>query len=341
MLWEKTKSLTAASIITVLIWLVADQNVQQEQQFRIPVRLVSRNPARFAEIVEPAQQPSLVVVMSGRRRHLKEFSDLVGDKRVLEAIMNDRQASDPRPQAVSAETEILQRIPEVSQSRLVIKSVNPEKVSILVDDFITLSDIAVEPSFGDLQVNAGVSPSKVSLRLPRFARDQLPADQVIRLNAAALAQQALQENPEAQEFKVTVPLTLGTRTSVPIEFIPDKVTLTGVVESRHATVVKGPVQVMFSIPAEVQAKFCVMPDRGSILRQSIELTGPSKLLEALDPRDIRAFVDVMAADVEEPGKQITRPVQYVLPPGVSLSADSPPQNVVFRLISRAAPPVGP
>lgn len=341
MLWEKTKSLIAASAITVLIWLAADQNVQQEQEFRLTVRLVSRDPARFAEIVEPAQQPTLVVKMSGRRRHLKEFSDLVGERRVLEAIMNERQASDPRPQAVSTETDILQRIPEVSRSRLVIKSVLPEKVSILVDDYITLTDLAVEPSFGDLQVNAGVSPSKVSARLPMFAQDQLPPDRVIRLNAAALARQALQENPDAQEFKVTVPITLAARTTVPIEFIPDKVTVTGVVESRHATAVKGPVQVTFSIPAEVQSRFSVVPDRGSNLRQSIELTGPAKLLEELDPREIRAFVDVMAADMDEPGKPITRPVQYILPPGVSLAADSPPQNIVFRLVPRSAPAAEP
>jgi hypothetical protein len=78
------------------------------------------------------------------------------------------------------------------------------------------------------------------------------------------------------------------------------------------------------------------------LRQSIAVTGPANQLDQLEPQEIRAFVEVLAADMDEPGKEITRPVQYVLPPGFSLAGGSGVHTVAFKLTPRAtAEPASP
>ena len=99
-------------------------------------------------------------------------------------------------------------------------------------------------------------------------------------------------------------------------------------------------QITFSIPDEVQENFAIVANPGTNFRPSIEVTGPSESLALLDPRDIRGFVEVMAADMNEPGKEIIRPVRYVLPPGFALAADSPTHEITFKLVPRASAPAG-
>ena len=340
--WERAKSVLVALTVTAMIWLVADQNVQEQEVFRVPVRVSTRDPNRYAAIAKSSQQVTLQVTMAGRRRHLKAFADLVSATPVFEAFVDEAKTPRPEPQALSSADDILGRIKAVNESHLTIRSVVPRSVPVLIDVFAEIPAFTVEPDFGDMKVTARCTPASVSVRLPRSAAGQLPPDRILRPDAAAILQQALKENPGTREFQITVPLTMDVQTTAPIAFHPEKVTVTGVVETFQATAVKGPVQITFSIPDEVQQKFSVAVVQGTSLRQSIAVTGPANQLDQLEPQEIRAFVEVLAADMDEPGKEITRPVQYVLPPGFSLAGGSGVHTVAFKLTPRAtAEPASP
>jgi hypothetical protein len=336
--WEKFKRILVVVVVTVFIWLAADQYVRREQLFRIPVRVVSHDPDRYAAIAGDRHQVTLTVTMVGRHKHLKRFADSFGPNDFFEAVVDETRV-DRHPQSVSTLNDILRRIKEIRESRLSIKSVSPPTVSIRIDEYEVIPNVAVEPDYGDLRVvNPVCNPDTVSVRIPRFATPQLLNERVIRPEAANVVQEATKGRSSFQE--VPLPLTLEADPTLGIEIIPDQVTLSGVVEARNATDVKGPVQITFSTPNEVQEGFAIVANPDSIFRQSIEVTGPSEALERLDPRDIRGFVDVMAADMNEPGKEITRPVRYVLPPGFALAADSPTHEITFKLVPRAPAPTG-
>jgi hypothetical protein len=335
-MWEHIKTFIVVAVVTAFVWLAADQNVQEEQSFKIPVRVVTRDPNRYVALVKPPQQALLKVTMSGRRRHLKAFAEAVASQGVFEAVMDDSKVSRREPQPLSTEDELLKRIKAVSESHLVVKAVEPRAVSVMIDEFQEIPDIAVQPNFGDMKVSATCLPSKVAIRLPRFAVGQLPPDRIIRPNAAPLIQEELKSDPEDREFRISLPLTLEMAGSVPIVFVPDKVTISGVVETLQATASKGPVQITFSVPLEVQEKFSIVVEPGTSLRQNINITGPSNLLDRLDPRDIRAFVEVMVADMDEPGRVIMRQVHIILPPGFMVPTNAPPLEVAFRLVPHPA-----
>lgn len=332
--WQTAKLLLVVLTVTVMIWLVADQNVQQQEVFRVPVRVASPDPNRYAAVAKPSQQITLQVTMTGRRRHLKAFADLVSATAAFEALVDEAKAPRPEPQSLSSADDILKRIRAVGESLLTIRSVVPRNVPVLIDLFVEIPAFTVEPGFGDLKVTARCTPTSVSVRLPRSAAGQLPPDRIIRPDAGAILQQALKENPGTREFQITVPLTMDLETAAPITFHPEKVTVTGVVEMFQGTAVKGPVQITFSIPDDVQQKFIVAVVSGTSLRQSIKVTGPANQLDQLEPQEIRAFVEVLAADMDEPGKEITRSVQYFLPPGFSLAGGSGSHTVTFKLLPR-------
>ena len=338
-MWEKIKTILVVTAITAFVWLAADQNVLEEQAFKVPVRVVTRDPNRYVALVKPPQQVTLKVTMSGRRRYLKAFGDAINEQNPVEAVIDESIAAKPEPQTLSTEDEILRSIKAVRESHLVIKAVEPRSVSVIVDEFAEIPKVEVQPNFGDLKVTATCSPSTVAVRLPRFATGLLPTDGIIRPQAASLVQEELKNDPEDREFRISLPLALEVPGSAPITFIPDKVTVSGVVESFQATAVKGPVQITFSVPVEVQDRFTIVPEPGTNLRQNIEVTGPSSLLDRLDPREIRAFVEVLVADMDEPGKVITRQVRYTLPPGFTLAATAAPREIQFKLVPH--PTVGP
>ncbi len=330
---ESFKSAIIVAFITILIWFAADQNVKERADFSIPVRVVSGDPDRYVAIAEPPYQRTISVVMNARRKHLKEFDDLVNSKTLFEATLHrtEEASSEPRPIPVS---EILGQIKELSEYGLeYVESVDPPALSVIIDDYVTVTDVRVEPQYGDLRVTANPTPPTVSVRLPAFVADQLRVDPV----AVADAEQRIRaaSKPDGS-FQVKVPLSFRVLKGAPpdlrISILPAaEVTITGQIESLAATKRKGPIQITWSIPDRVQRDFRIVVDPASNFRPDIDVTGPKDLIDQLDPRDIRAFVDVLAADAEKPGTKIRRAAQFILPPGFTLAAGSQPYELVFEL----------
>lgn len=334
-MWDKLKSQIVVVVITVFIWMAADQNVREEQTFRVSVRPAARESERYVAIAEPPYQVVLDVTMAGRRRQLKEFADLVASKAVFEAFIDESKESSPLPQSISTETDLINKIREFKDARVVVKSVFPRTVSVRIDDYETVRAVAVEPNYGDLKVLADVSPSELAVRLPRFAAKGLKEDPVFRPNVEQRVRDARQPD---STFVIKVPVSfefdnLDPRS--PVKITPaDEITISGRIESLTETRRKGPIQITWSIPDEVQAKYVVVPKPGQNLRRDIEVTGPKGQVEQLPLQKIRGFVEVMAGD--EPNKEITRAVRYILPEGFTLASDSAQHEITFTLVPRAA-----
>lgn len=338
-MWTRIKNISVVVVITMLIWLVADQYVREEQSFRVPVRVVSPTPDRYTAIAGPPYQITLNVTMAGPRKHLRRFNDLLQSKAFFEAAIDETMIDETRvssaiPHSISALDDILRKIKEIKEWHRSIKRVSPRTVSVRIDHFEDIPNVAVEPDYGDLRVvNPSCKPDKVSVRLPSFARRQLLSERVIRPKVESVIRDATTETETDYQLPLTV--SLDADPALGVEITPSEVVLSGVVEALNATVTKGPVQITFSIPDEVQERFTVVAVAGTNFRQNIDVTGPKELLDQLDPRDIRAFVDVMAADMDELDREITRPVQYVLPPGFAQPRDTPPHEITFRLVPRS------
>jgi hypothetical protein len=339
---EHIKSLLIVAVITAFVWLAADQNVQEEQSFNIPVRVATPDPNRYVALVTPPKQAMLRVSMSGRRRYLQAFADLVRTQGVFEATLDESKPTRQEPQLLSTADDLLKKIRGVAESHLIVKSVTPAEVTVLIDEFVEITDLSIQPNFGDLRVSATCAPSQVTARLPRSALGLLPADRVLRPNMAGPVKEELKSAPDNPDFKLIIPLVLESELSAPITFLPDKVTVAGVVEGLQAKATKGPVPISFTVPLQVQERFTIAFEPSTNLLQNVEITGPVNLLGRLNPRDIRAYVEVLVEDMDEPGKKITRPVQFILPPGFTLPPDAIPPSITFTLVARpTATPSGP
>jgi hypothetical protein len=211
-------------------------------------------------------------------------------------------------------------------------------VAIRVDFYEVVPNVRVVGEYGDLKVSAKPTPDKVSVRLPRFAAERLRADPVARADAEQRIRSARWSDGIFQiKVPVAFPALKDLDPDLKIEVLPSpEVQLSGQIEALTVTRRKGPIQITWSIPQQVQEEFKVVLDPTVNLRPDIDVTGPKELIDQLDPREIRAFVDVMAADTENPHSPIRRAVKFVPPAGYSVPAESPPYEIVFQLEPRAS-----
>jgi len=337
---ERIKSAIVLVAVTVMIWLVADQYVEQSRSFTIQVQVVSSQPEIYASLADPPHQASITFTARGRRIRLLEFSQLVESTVLFEAPVRPSVDAAAAPQSIPTE-DLINRIREVRSSKLFIDEVRPRSLEVIVDEYTTIPNVKIEPDYGQLQVTftSGIDP--VSIRLPQFAARQLGPSPVLRPKVERRIREA--RRPD-NTFQIVVPLAIETIASIPgldyrrARITPSaEITLTGRIETLTETRRMGPVQVTWSVPDDVQREFAIIPEEDANFRVDIEVAGTRDGLAQLDVRQIRGFVEVMAADKVEPGKPIRREAIFVFPPGTDcrLSDDSPKYEFTFRLVPRA------
>ena len=339
-MWEKFKSGAVIVFITLLIWFAADQNVKEEQTFRVSVRLISTDPDRYASIAELPHQETFTVTINARRRRIQEFSEIGGSERVFEARIGPSDSTSPKPQPMSAR-ELLSKVKEIDEFGTgLISAIEPPDVMVIIDKYVTVEDVRVDPVYGELKVIATATPPKVSVRLPRFLAGKLEQNRVATADAEQHIRSAAR--PDGS-FQVGVPLTFPALRTIPpgvdFKIIPsNEVTISGAIESLNATRRKGPIQITWSMPDQVQRDFRIVATPDANLRVDIDVTGPRERIDQLDPREIRGFVDVLVSDTERPGDKIRRTVTFILPPGFE-KVPGPPHEVEFMLEPLADEPV--
>ncbi len=328
--------------ITLLVWLAADQHVTESEEFPVQVRLASAAPDRYVGFAEPPHQRSFKVVLRGRRSRLRDFVRMMDSNVVLTAMIDTTATAGAMPRTLSVEEEIFRHINEIRDTRLTVVSAEPRTVSVIIDTYTTVPDVRVKPVYGDLKVSPEYLRGTVSARVPKFVEKLLGNAPI----ASAIPKQSVRSvaRPDGS-FEVAGVLTFDVLErldpSLRVEFEPsNEVVISGRIDAMTATESKGPIQINWSVPDEVQRDFAVVCDQASF-RVHIDVTGPKERLAQLDPRRIRAFVDVLAGDVDNPGpnKEITRDVRFILPSefsDCSIAPDAPSHQVRFRLEPRAA-----
>lgn len=331
---EKIKAFATTAVFAILIWFAADLNVSRAQKFQITVRLRGGDPDTYAAFDVPSSQVTFDVWVYGRRLYLHDFGELTRDH-VLEASLSSKPGS--KLTETRSSTAILTSIREIASIPVTIQDVRPATVPIVIDSFVTVSNVTVVPTFGDLEVTSQPLP-KVSVKLPKFAERRYLADLTLQPSAEELIRKQLRAGAEGATFRIQLPLTLAANPSIPCTFTPKEVLFEGVVEEQTGTQPFGPVIVKFLIPHDVQRRYAVAAREGTNFRPDVYVTGPKTQLDQLDVHDIVGFVEVKAEYTFKPQKEYDRLIRFVLPPelpGLTVAPVSQDLRISFKLVERS------
>jgi len=333
-MWNQVKHYATVAILTWLIWWSADRRVTDREEVSLRIAVKSSDQSYTASIESP-KPAEVLATLTGPRGRLDAFR-LLRDRNPGFMI---EYAWPPEDNAVGVKTIQTRRLLLDSrafrQTGLDIADVRPPDVTIMVDRLETLK-MEVRPDFGSVRVeNVACTPPTVEVRrLPGgLARDHY-SDRILRPPAEQAIRQWLASHPDDEEFSFDLSLAIP-EASTPVEFSPTAtVKVTGRFVNLFTTATKGPVQIVFAVPPDVQRQYILKPAEGSNFRPDVYVRGPTEDVEKLTPQQIFLYVEVLASDASGTSKTVRRAPKAVLPAGFELERDL--QEVEFELIDRPA-----
>lgn len=339
---RKLRTALVVVVITLLIWIAADQWVTTDVPVSITIQPISLSSERYVGLAEPPFHRAIKITLRGRRSRIESFRQKYeapqGD--VIKVALDDLQAPSTQVDTIDVREYILRNVPELRLAGNVV-SAEPEKLNIRIDDYVDVNNIPVRFDYGELRVNDQPDTRKVSARMPRFVaeNEQFEANRYAVVHATPLITNAT----PGQKFEFAAKPMLELPIELPpdaVQFSPTTIKVSGQIETLEVQEQKGPITVKWSVPDNVQREYVIVPESESELVALYRyVKGPTERVAQLDASKIRAFVEVMAADVTGPelGKTIVRDVVFLLPPDFSdckLVETSESRQVKFHLERR-------
>lgn len=334
-MWDRIRELITVLVITWLIWWSADRRVTDREAFSLRVAVRSADQRIYATIESP-RPTDLLVTVEGTRGRLEAFRQLLqrSPGLLFEHLLPADQSAIGRRNLPGATVVAESR--GFRETGLTIIDVRPPEITVLLDRIEDVS-MRVEPDFGSVGVeNVVCQPATVEVRrLPGQLAQTRFADRTLRPAAEQAVKQWLAANPDRADFEIELALLIADAPR-DVEFAPsDRVRVVGRFVNLFTTARKGPVQVVFAIPPDVQRQYIVKPTDASNLRPDLDVRGPTAAVNQLQPQQILVFVDVLASDAGGSVRTIRRTPRVVLPPGLELARE--PREIEFELTERPAP----
>jgi hypothetical protein len=333
-MWDSIKHFATVAALTWLIWWSADRRVTDRVEMPLRLAVKSADQSIIATIESPLPA-EVIAVLTGTRGRLDAFRTMLDRRPGMpfecvwpadDVVVGTRSVSSRR---------LLSESRSFRDSGLDIAEIRPAEVVVLIDK-LTTRRMEIQPDFGSVRVeNVVCQPPAVEVgRLPSMLSRSRYADGILRPAAEQAVRQWLATHPDDAEFAIDLSLSIPEAAQT-VEFSPTAtVRVSGRFVSLFASAVKGPVQIVFAVPPDVEKQYILKPADTSNFRPDVHVRGPAAEIEKLTPQQIFLFVEVRASDVSATSKTVRRAPRAILPPGFELDREL--QEVEFDLVERPA-----
>ena len=332
-MWEKAQTYIFVTLITVLIWLYAESESLDTKPFYTQVEFGAGQKL----LINPQRSGQIIVTVEGPRGRMTELYDQLSAKPLQIQVQ-----SDPTGENLEQTIDLKQKLREHDIFKKLgfrLEKVDPPNLYVRVEPYITWTlPIAVRTN-GDVQINANstkIDPAEAQIEVPfsyaaavynRSAR----IDAVLQLDDVTLRQEQTKE--VLLSFSDVVP-------AADVTITPNTATVTVTVESteRRSKELKLPVTIRYPIAEAPKYAFELMTPDETVV--SVSFQGPLDVIKQID-EDIEArkklvklFVQLGAEDLAKAagGEEISREVQFDLPPNVIPNEFPPP--IRFKITRR-------
>lgn len=334
-MWNQVKHFATVAILTWLIWWSADRRVTDREEVSLRIAVKSSDQSITASIENP-RPAEVLATLTGPRGRLDAFR-MMRERNPGFTVEYAWPADDSGVGARTIQTRrLLLDSRGFRQTGLDVAEVRPPDVTVMVDRLETVK-MEVRPDFGSVRVESvACSPPTVEVRrMPGALAKGRYSDHILRPQAEQAVRQWLASHPDDEEFSFDLSLGIPEASTL-VDFSPSPtVKVSGRFVNLFSTAIKGPVQIVFAVPPDVQRQFILKPTEGSNFRPDVYVRGPTAEVEKLTPQQIFLYVDVLASDAAGSSKTIRRAPKAVLPGGFELEREL--QEVEFELIERPSP----
>ena len=334
--WRYSRRMLVVAPLTLVIWFLADQATLRQAD-GIEVLLGIQPEAGFVLSEECSEPVSLRVGVRGPTRSIEKLRSDASDTPLLATW--PLPAPYQRAGRFVLESEglqdILEALPTLASYNVIVESVSPDRLSFEIDRVQNLN-LPVRVDAGAVRVaDVVVEPAEVQVAMRSQDLQRIP--DAARQIVAALGERVTDLTPgETRSFSdVKLDIRIGAAQVLSLRPASVNVTLRVVAQQVTRTLEqKIPVQLLVS-PQVAERINPVRRDVNEWLIE-IEVTGDQALVDALDPTDVLAYVEIGAIDAVPSDQFRPYEVQVRLPEGLRLS--SAPATVYLRPAPREATP---
>ncbi|RJP30331.1 MAG: hypothetical protein C4547_16855 [Phycisphaerales bacterium] len=334
---EQIKLLTTTTILTLVIWIGADQLLTVSAKIRVRPRLVPAS-AESSMIVRLADgaRDTLEVTVSGPRRLVADFDD-VG---VIDVVLPvDERPPDPNATLVNL-ADLLGSQGKALKN-LTVDSVEPPALNVIIDQRVSrMVGLSVKrPLQLEYEVEPKLQPSQITVDTTALAYARFEGQNpTIEIDV----EPDLRGKPRGEPVVLDLPVPLtrfGPNARSKVETVQVFATLKSA-QKRTVTIPTVPIRLAPTILAfgrPFRAK--LVGRETNLLTQTIVVTGTDEALNRLDPNNsgIYGVIPLHEADYERPGPLEPRTPAFILPAGIRLDQEAEPVRIELVPESGSSP----
>jgi hypothetical protein len=327
------------SLVSVLIWIVAEGESLSTERFEVVVRLVS-------DSGEIAMRPVSDGGWTGRV--ILEIEGSTAEVSRLREALRDPIGLNPGDAEIPVEpgqhsldlAEVLRQSDVFVGSGVTLSSVEPETASVLVDR-VEWQEFDVDVNIPDLASASSpvADPRRVRVLVPSMLADEISAVRSLSANLTSeqVAGLKVGERNVVLNVPVDLPESLAGRPFVRVQ--PDRVSVTVTLENREDSITLSNVPVQIRRPAFEAERWTVQVDPANHLLQNVTVTGPSDLIEQIRNQQLTIFASVvLTLDDRDAGITQKEATFTDLPTPLSFSAPSTTVRLTIKPIEVPATP---
>lgn len=329
-MWRILKTWSIVIPVTLLIWVFAE--AESLRTLNVATSFAVRAPAdqrQVVEAVDDAGQPlpdggaarRRTVSIEGPSAAIQRAETILREGIVLTPGMGDFASSRGSRELDLA--ALLRSYPPLQGLGVTIKSVDPPRVRVVVDDVVERKvSVVVELPDGQTDGPPVVTPPEVIMRIPSEAAAKLPdgAQAIARIDRTTW-DRLVPGRRENTQVSVQLPKALdGVRN---VSITPARVTVDLTVRSRTDSVTIPTVPVHLRAPAAELERWDVKI-RGRALLNDVKITGPADIIQRIRDGAITvvAYVPLRYEDLER--RITTKEAAYTdLPTSVRFEPEAP------------------
>jgi hypothetical protein len=324
-MWRHIQAYIVVTVMTLLIWILAESESVTTQSLRVDVVLAADGDGRRILQLEP-NQPFAGSVVLGLQGATARIDQLTRELRSAIRLVPPMPGlpADPGTHRVDLRA-VLRAVPAIRDSGVTITEVDPAFVTVSIDDVVTReARVVPRAPEGSIVGAATAAPGTVTLRLPSRLAAALPP--VIEL-PAPVDRETISSLPEGKyatipNVGVAIPESLARGPgSEFVQVDPPRVSVALTPRSRVATaVLTRPVPVQLLLPPTELARWDITLAESDRLIYDVTVTGPDELVEQVRSERL-AVVAVVALTYQEleqaarAGEPLVKEVAFSLLPG--------------------------
>jgi len=326
---RNAKTLAGVIPLTILVWVVAEQQELVTSTAYVRISVQSADPAHRAVTLISPYDGTIQVTLQGSQAGIDHVKTLLH-----QTLVNDPMEIDVGTSLPPGPRQPLLTLDQIASNHIffsqgvTVTACSPDALILNIEQLEDRTASVVAPPDVPGLVSAKFHPSTVIMRGPTSQLNSLARRGPLTVTADLTGLPAL--NSQGRHDGVAVGLVAPEDVSL----IPSSVTADLTVGQADQSISVSPVPVMVLAPKFLSDNYIF--DYKPILTQPVILTGPPLAIAQIDPRAAR-IVAVIKLDITDAGFHGSKPVSFEdegLPEGVSIQPGNPAPTVQISVDPR-------